>query len=86
MGVMAATQLTSEAALESWRQADARAREYEANLARAWKDYERRDGPVPGEQLFAEVALYRELAHQKLSELLQVMRAETSRPEPSAQF
>jgi hypothetical protein len=75
---MTALHGTSEAALECWRQADARAREYETRLAQAWKVYEHADGPVPSEQLFAEVALFRELAHQKLSELLQVMRKETS--------
>lgn len=63
-------------AYQAWKQADARAREYEAKLAHAWSQFDQKHGPAPSERLFAEVALHRTVAHEKLTHVLKAMKAQ----------
>lgn len=67
----------ASAAFEAWRQADARAREVETRLATAWRAFDEKSGPPPDDMLFAEVALRRAVAHERLSAVLEEMKAVT---------
>jgi hypothetical protein len=67
----------TSAALDAWRRADADAREVELRLAAAWKAFDEKSGPAPDEQLFARVALFRAIAHDKLTAVLEAMKAVT---------
>jgi hypothetical protein len=64
--------------LEAWRQADAHARELEFQLTTAWVAFDETRGPPPNEKLLAQVALFRAIAHEKLSAVLEELRAVTS--------
>jgi hypothetical protein len=64
-------------AFEAWRLADAHAREIETKLASAWKAFDEKLGPLPDEILCAQVALFRAIAHERLSAVLEEMKVVT---------
>jgi hypothetical protein len=74
---MTISQHHASAAFDAWRQADAHARELELRLAAAWKAFDEKSGPPPDEHLFAQVALFRAIAHEKLTTVLEEMKAVT---------
>jgi hypothetical protein len=54
-------------AIDQWREADAMARNAEAQLSKRLKEFEQRRGPAVPRELIEEVAQLREQANQKLS-------------------
>ena len=69
-----------QAAIATWKQADAEARAVEALLARARDEYEAKRGPaVPGE-LLQQVSKARRRANDKLSVALAMIRIKSSTP------
>jgi hypothetical protein len=60
------------------RQADTHARELEFRLTTAWIAFDEKRGPAPNEKLLAQVALFRAIAHEKLSAALEELRVVTS--------
>jgi hypothetical protein len=66
------------ATFEAWRLADAHARELEMKMASAWKAFDKQLGPAPDESLFAQVAVFRAIALERLSAVLEEMKTATS--------
>jgi ferric-dicitrate binding protein FerR (iron transport regulator) len=74
---MAKTLHRARAAFEAWQQADAHARELESRLASAWRAFEESVGPAPDKRLVSRVGLFRSIACEKLSAVLEEMRPVT---------
>lgn len=77
-------QQDAASAIEVWKQAEARARELEARLTNALQAYECKLGAEPDAQLFAEVALYRAVANERLTAVLRAMKAQAQALGPQA--
>lgn len=65
-------------ALESWRLADAKAREAERELASAWAAFARNKGQEPETRLISPAAWLRSTADDGLNEYIDAMRAESA--------
>jgi ferric-dicitrate binding protein FerR (iron transport regulator) len=62
-------------AYETWRKADAEAREAETRLREAWERYDSREGEPPSADLMAEVSRLRATASDKLTAAMMYMGA-----------
>lgn len=62
-------------AYEEWKQADARARQSEARLAKAWDDYFATRGSPPSADLIQEVSQLRAVANDRLTAAMLMMGA-----------
>jgi ferric-dicitrate binding protein FerR (iron transport regulator) len=60
-------------AYQEWKQADARAREVEARLARSWDEYFGNRGPAPSQELIQEVSRLRAIANDRLTAAMMAM-------------
>lgn len=63
---------------QEWKQADARAREVEARLARCWDDYFAKRGAAPTSELIQEVSRLRAVANDRLTVAMLAMDVERS--------
>jgi hypothetical protein len=63
-------------AFNQWKDSDAKAREKEAELKRAWEAHDKGGADVPSPELLDEVSQLRTIAQDKLTQALRAMRSQ----------